>query len=60
MKLIKIMSPVAVSIAAILATGCATTGESVDGMQAELDKRQAALDAREKTLNSKANALTTK
>ena len=61
MKLISIMSPVAVSIAAILATGCATTGDNMDnGIQAQLDKRQAALDAREKTLNNKESALTAK
>ena len=53
MKLMRIMSPVAVSIAAILATGCATTGDNIDGVQAELNKRQAALDLRERALNNK-------
>lgn len=46
------MSPLALSIVVILSTGCASTGNNIDTLQADLEKRQAALDAREQSLNT--------
>ena len=60
MKEIKIMSPVAVAIAAILSTGCATTGNVDTGLQAELEQQKTALDVREQSLEKREKSLASK
>jgi len=55
----RLITPVSLAIATILATGCATTNNTTT-LQAELDERQAALDNREATLSQKENDLSAK
>jgi outer membrane murein-binding lipoprotein Lpp len=59
MKKLQRMTPIALVVAALLASGCSTTAPvtGASSLQADLDKRQAALDTREASLNSQAKTL---
>lgn len=64
MKTLQRITPVAVVVAALLASGCSTTAPTTtagaSGLQAELDNRQAVLDSREASLESQAKSLSQK
>lgn len=59
MKKIHVITPVAVVIAALLASGCSTT-TAITPLQKELDERQAILDSQAMKLNQKEASLTQK